>query len=217
MTTGFLKFRQMYKVFFNDRAVLIGSTFKKSLIHKSLVYQPSNIKEAELAWSVFKNDLAGRDLILISNDPENMKNMFFSLFLIIGAAGGLVSNTDSQLLCIYRWGKWDLPKGKAEKGEKMEETAIREVEEECGISDLINEGLNSVTFHIYEHPRKPGNWILKQTFWFNMKYEGNQKLVPQINEDIVDAKWFGKSNLGEVVVNTWASLNPLITAWANSE
>jgi 8-oxo-dGTP pyrophosphatase MutT (NUDIX family) len=217
MTTGFLKFRQMYKVFFNDRRVLIGSTFKKSLIHKSLVYRPSNFKEVELAWLAFKNDLTGRDLILLCNDQENMKDMFFSLFLVIDAAGGLVRNTESQLLCIYRWGKWDLPKGKAEKGEKIEETAIREVEEECGISDLRNEGLNSVTFHIYEHPRKPGKWILKQTFWFNMAYSGNQKLVPQINEDIVDVRWFCKSGLGVVIDNTWASLKPIIKDWANSE
>jgi 8-oxo-dGTP pyrophosphatase MutT (NUDIX family) len=207
----------MYKVFFNDRAVLIGSTFKKSLIQKSLVYQPSNITEVKLAWLVFKNDLEGRDLILFCNDHEDMKNMFFSLFVIIDAAGGLVSNSDSQLLSIYRWGKWDLPKGKAEKGEKIEETALREVEEECGISDLKNEGLNSVTYHIYEHPRKPGSWILKQTYWFNMTYSGDQKLVPQMNEDIVDVRWFCKSDLVVVIDNTWASLKPIITDWANSE
>ena len=117
-------------------------------------------------------------------------------------------------MCIYRWGKWDLTKGKAEKGETIAETAIREVEEECGITNLQNDGFNSLTWHIYEHPRKPGNWILKQTHWFNMRYTGNEELVPQINEDILEAKWFTKSELKIVTENTWASLRPLIEEFA---
>jgi 8-oxo-dGTP pyrophosphatase MutT (NUDIX family) len=216
MTEVFINFRQMYKVFFNDRAVFIGPTFKKSLIQKSLVFQVSNLIELESIWVDFRDDSQGRDLILLTDNPDICKKMFFSLFSIVDAAGGLISNTENQLLCIYRWGKWDLPKGKAEKGERMEETAVREVEEECGITDLKNEGLNSITWHVYEHPRKPGKWILKQTYWFNMKHEGNQELVPQINEDIVAAKWFSKSELCEVIENTWASLKPLISYWANS-
>lgn len=205
----------MYKVFFNDRIVFVGSTFKKSLIQKSLVFQVSTLKEMQTAWFDFRDDVSGRDLILLTNAPEVGKTMFFSLFALINAAGGLVSNSENKLLCILRWGKWDLPKGKAEKGEKMEETAIREVEEECGISNPTNEGLNSITYHIYEHPVKPGKWILKQTHWFNMMYEGNQLLVPQVKEDIVEAKWFSKSELGVVIENTWSSLKPLISDWAN--
>jgi len=207
----------MYKVFFNDRAVLIGSTFKKSLIKKSLVFQVSDSTEAEKAWNVFKDDQQLRDLVLLTDNPDVGKDLFFLLFSIIDAAGGLVRNSDHKLLCIYRWGKWDLPKGKAEKGETIAETAIREVEEECGITNLQNEGLNSVTWHIYEHPRKPGNWILKQTHWFNMTYSGDKELVPQINEDILEAKWFAKSELKLVVENTWASLRPLIEACANQK
>jgi 8-oxo-dGTP pyrophosphatase MutT (NUDIX family) len=216
MTTVFIKFRQMYKVFFNDRAVFIGSTFKKSLIQKSLIFQVSNLKEMESAWIFFRNNQQSKDLILVTENPEIGKKMFFSLFSIVDAAGGMVSNSENLLLSIFRWGKWDLPKGKVEKDEKLEETAVREVEEECGISGFKNNGLNSVTYHIYEHPRKPGKWILKQTYWFDMLYCGSQKLCPQINEDIVDAKWFSKSEIGNVIENTWASLKPLIIDWANS-
>jgi 8-oxo-dGTP pyrophosphatase MutT (NUDIX family) len=206
----------MYKVFFNDRTVFIGSTFKKSLIQKSLIYEVSNLKEMESAWLVFRNNPQPENLIFVTENPEIGKNMFFSIFSIVDAAGGVVSNSENHLLCIYRWGKWDLPKGKAEKGEKLEITAIREVEEECGISGLKNNGLNSVTFHIYEHPVKPGKWILKQTYWYDMLYNGTQKLIPQINEDIVEAKWFSKNEIGMVLENTWASLKLLITGWANS-
>ena len=40
------------------------------------------------------------------------------------------------MLFIYRFNKWDLPKGKLNKGEKKQDCAIREVEEECGICNL---------------------------------------------------------------------------------
>jgi 8-oxo-dGTP pyrophosphatase MutT (NUDIX family) len=206
----------MYKVFFNDRAIRIGSTFKKSLIKKNLVIQVSFLEQMESAWFDFRNDLEGRDLFLLTDYPDEGLKLFFNLFSLVDAAGGLVLNSEGQLLCIYRWGKWDLPKGKAEKGEKMEETASREVEEECGITGLLNNGLNTITYHIYEHPRKPDYWIMKQTFWYNMTYAGNQVLVPQLNEDIVEAKWFSKSEIGNVIENTWASIKPLITEWANS-
>ena len=207
----------MYKVFFNDRAVLIGSTFKKSLIQKCLISHPSDLKDMEAAWLFFKNNQQEKDLIILTNNPESAKEMFFSMFTIINAAGGLVSNSENKLLCISRWWKWDLPKGKAEKNEKIEETALREVKEECGITNLRNNGFNSVTYHIYEHPRKPGKWILKQTYWFNMSVSGNEKLVPQINEDIIDARWVSKKDLEMVIENTWASLIPVIKAWTNSE
>ena len=51
------------------------------------------------------------------------------------AAGGLVTNENNELLMIFRRGKWDLPKGKLDKGETIEECAIREVEEETGIGN----------------------------------------------------------------------------------
>ncbi|MEK9830598.1 MAG: NUDIX hydrolase, partial [Schleiferiaceae bacterium] len=37
------------------------------------------------------------------------------------AAGGWVKNGRGEVLWIYRLGHWDLPKGKLESGENMEE------------------------------------------------------------------------------------------------
>ena len=48
-------------------------------------------------------------------------------------AGGLVINNNSKVLFIYRKNKWDLPKGKLDDGENLEEAAIREVVEETGL------------------------------------------------------------------------------------
>ena len=41
------------------------------------------------------------------------------------------------LLLHYPSGHWDFVKGKTEEGESMRETAIRETEEETGISDIV--------------------------------------------------------------------------------
>jgi len=210
-------FGQMYKVFFNDRVILIDSTVKNFLLDNSLYYQITTRADAESAWKSFLSDTLGRDMLLLAEKPESGRDLFFGLFKIIIAAGGVVSNSDNALLCISRWGKWDLPKGKSEKGEKPEETAVREVEEECGISNLLNKGLNSITYHIYEHPRKPGSWILKHTYWYNMDYNGKEELIPQTQEEIIDARWFIKSDLGTVLNNIWASLKPIIENYINSE
>jgi 8-oxo-dGTP pyrophosphatase MutT (NUDIX family) len=206
----------MYKVFFNDRVILICSVVNNSRLDNSLFYPVTSALEAENAWKSFLGDTEKRDMCLLVEHPDEDKKFLFGLFTIVNAAGGVVSNSCDQLLCILRWGKWDLPKGKMEKNEKPEETALREVEEECGISGLAITGFNSITYHIYEHPRKPGRWVLKQTYWFNMVYSGNEMLIPQTLEDIVEAKWFNRSDLNEVTYNTWVSLLSIFDNYISS-
>ena len=65
-------------------------------------------------------------------------------------AGGVVTDEEGRVLWIQRNDKWDLPKGKLEAGESLEEAAIREVEEETGISALTITGEAYTTFHTYE-------------------------------------------------------------------
>jgi len=199
----------MYEVFFNDRVVFIGSTFKKSLTADSLVCHISDADSVRKAWEIFKISSIYKKMFLISDDSELIKKYFFNLFKIVMAAGGLVRNNQNQLLCIYRWGKWDLPKGKIEKGEEVEDAALREVEEECGIQGVVLKNLNSITYHIYENQFKPGVWVLKPTYWYNMVYEGCETLSPQVKEDILKAQWFDPDKLDAVVENTWISLVPL--------
>ena len=56
-------------------------------------------------------------------------------YTFIEAAGGVVENK-ANILMIYRLKKWDLPKGKKDNKEKIKETAVREVEEECGLAGI---------------------------------------------------------------------------------
>ena len=46
-------------------------------------------------------------------------------------------NESGEFLIIKRNGVWDLPKGKLEKGEDFETAALREVEEETGLEEMV--------------------------------------------------------------------------------
>ncbi len=136
-------------------------------------------------------------------DFEKLVNDFKSHFKYIEAAGGVVRNSKNELLVIQRLGKPDLPKGKIEQGENAMEAAIREVEEECGINDLELLSEAKPSYHIYLHNNKR---ILKKTFWFKMKYAGNEVLVPQTEEDITDVEWCNALKLEKSKKETYQSL-----------
>ncbi|MBK8341799.1 MAG: NUDIX domain-containing protein [Flavobacteriales bacterium] len=52
------------------------------------------------------------------------------------AAGGAVTDERGRLLAIHRLGRWDLPKGKVDRGESVSTAAVREVQEECGLQEV---------------------------------------------------------------------------------
>jgi len=106
----------------------------------------------------------------------------------IVAAGGIVSNEQQQLLLIFRRGVWDLPKGKLDKGETIEACAVREVEEETGIRNILLGDSISVTYHEYYDKWVKAD-VIKETHWFAMQITGNQVLVPQTEEDIEQIQW----------------------------
>src|SRR4051812_48020306 len=74
--------------------------------------------------------------VFLHADLEALKKAIWKKFTIIRAAGGLVVNDGGEMLFIFRRGKWDLPKGKLEEGEDLEECAVREVEEETGLKNV---------------------------------------------------------------------------------
>ena len=144
--------------------------------------------------------------VYINNSPEIITEnweSFCANHMLIEAAGGLVYNDKNQLLMIFRDGKWDLPKGKLEVGENIEQCAMREVEEECGVSGLIITQQLQETYHTYEINRQK---ILKRIFWFEMKSSFKGKLTPQTKEGITAVVWTDKEDIAEKLENSFGNI-----------
>ena len=123
-------------------------------------------------------------------------------YKLVLAAGGLVRNKKSHILFIYRNGRWDLPKGKAELGELIEETASREVKEECGLENLIVIDHITDTYHTYDIK---GSRKLKKTYWYRM-YSTDKELIPQMEEGITKIRWIKEEKLEKIFSKTYPSI-----------
>ncbi|MCW8898557.1 MAG: NUDIX domain-containing protein [Flavobacteriales bacterium] len=155
-----------------------------------------------------RNDDKLKHLVFLTLTPEEDFIRFKNNFELIIAAGGKVSNAAGNILFIFRLGKWDLPKGKVEVGETLEESAIREVEEECGISKLTIINHLKDTYHLYELNNK---MVIKQSVWYEMKTDDTSKLIPQTEENITDARWMNDEEIQhEVLKNTYPSIREII-------
>ena len=143
-------------------------------------------------------------------DVEISWSAFVGQFEFVQAAGGVVVNRDKKVLFIFRHEKWDLPKGKVEDGESLDEGALREVEEECSISEL-NLGKKLYTsWHTYLQKGEP---MLKATAWFIMGYDGDRKPSPQLIEGITDTRWLSIEELDMVRANTYPSVMDVMNAY----
>ena len=186
---------------FDDRVVVL--TGKRPAIDNDRLYIFKNRQELAQRLERFENSDDER-LYITHRNLNELFEYFAGCFKYIEAAGGLVTLPDGRILMIRRLGKWDLPKGKCEKGETLQETAIREVMEECGLAaspvitgELIN------TFHTYY---RKGNHVLKRTAWFTMTYNGDDALHPQLDEDITEAMWISENQLNIFLQNTYKSI-----------
>lgn len=119
-----------------------------------------------------------------------------------------------RLLVIKRLGKWDLPKGKLDKGESIDAAALREVQEECGIDDLKIIRPLAVTWHTYE---RNGKDHLKRTDWFLMTASADKQLTPQIEEDIEEVRWMTNEEVDRMKGETYPSLLKVIEAWQSGQ
>lgn len=191
----------MYEVFVNDRPFCLAAGRPN--------FDPSD-DPSELMHQAFLDLESGiLDKFEIKGDVDELWSRFTRLFKVVEAAGGLAFDPQGQLLVIKRWGKWDLPKGKMEEGESPAQSALREVEEECGISDLqLGEELFP-TYHTYRIGTKP---VLKVTYWFAMTSSGKDSLVPQTEEGIEEVLWMKRERWPEILANTYANISRLIQA-----
>ncbi|WCM41860.1 NUDIX domain-containing protein [Flavobacterium sp. CBA20B-1] len=192
----------MYKVFINDKPLFLTSTLEKERNFKYYLLETIDLQK--LIAQYFSGEVT--NAYLYHPFEEQLMKLFKDKITVNKAGGGLVENDKKQVLFIFRNGKWDLPKGGIEKNETIEQTSIREVEEETGCKNLkINKRLEK-TFHIF---KRNGEYRLKITYWFlmNTKYKGN--LHGQIEEGIEKVVWVDKKDIPELLKNSYQNIKLL--------
>lgn len=192
----------MYKVFVNDCPIILTDN-KKNAIKFNLVHFES-IQADEIVVQIFQHKLKGNSLYCENLEASWIK--FQSYFKSQKAAGGKVLNANNEVLFIYRFKKWDLPKGKLDKGESISECAVREVEEECGITKLQVIKPLETTYHIYQ---EKGKTILKTTYWFLMHTDFVGELTPQSEEGIEQVAFKNEEEVQQALENTYENIKLL--------
>jgi len=196
----------MYKVHFENRFIMISPEpdriQKYGLFHK--FYATSELYKL---ISEFQADSSIQSVNIYGTNIRHIWKIFRIYFTEVGAAGGLVRHTEGKYLFIEKKGKLDLPKGHIEPGEEPEACALREVQEECGISGHSIVKSLQPSYHTYSWE---GISYLKKTSWFLMEYDGEMVTEPQIKEGITKVEWLSPDELNKIKGTAWLSLMDLI-------
>jgi 8-oxo-dGTP pyrophosphatase MutT (NUDIX family) len=197
--------QQSYKVFINNRPFsFMSDAGAAANIPGTLVVNYDSAETLSVMMDLAHSEAKFfAHVIVLHNDPSRVLHKVESLTKVIEAAGGAVKNSEGKLLMIYRRGKWDLPKGKIDKGETPEKAAVREVEEECGVSGLQIVRALTPTYHTYKEGEQ---LILKKTWWYEMTTADTKKLVPQAEEGILKCEWRNEEGVAEAMKDTFQSV-----------
>ena len=192
----------MYKVFINDKPLFLTSTLEKETNFQYFLLDTVDIQK--LIAQYFSGQVT--NAYLYQPDEDFLIKNFKDKLTINKAGGGLVENEKGQILFIFRNGKWDLPKGGIEKNETIEETSIREVEEETGCLNLKIEKKLQKTYHVF---KRNGEYKLKITYWYAMTTEYQGALKGQIDEGIEKVVWVDKEDIPELLKNSYQNIKLL--------
>ncbi len=152
---------------------------------------------------------------------EEMLKGFLERFGRIEAGGALVYTRAGYLLSILRWDLWDLPKGKRERNESLEECARREAQEETGIDLTGVEGQFLMrTRHIFQE-RNSSKWNVKEVYWYCFAVDQPQPVKPQRSEGIRQVRWISLREWEMRQLPTFLSIRAVLetfrTWWNNQQ
>jgi hydrolase, NUDIX family len=193
---------KIYKIFYNEKLIILTNRLTSKLLkNKIFLLEDISIKE-------FISKIEHKKLkkVVIFYPENDIFEKFLEKIERIQAGGGVVQNKVGDILFIKRKGKWDLPKGKLEKGENISECALREVEEETGVSQLSLKGFRSITYHIFSRDNK---FFLKETHWFDMFSTFGDNFIPQKEEDIEKVTWKSDKKLIKTLKKSFLNIKEL--------
>lgn len=192
----------MYKVFVNDKPLFLTNEVQKETDFQIFLLESVDVNK--LIVKLFQNKI--EKAILYHPDERLIMKTLKAKIPTVKAGGGKVYNKNGEVLFIFRNGKWDLPKGGTEKNETMEETAMREVEEETGVSGLSITKKLQKTYHVF---KRNGVYKLKQTYWFEM--QSTFKGIPegQEEEGIEKVEWVQPDKIPQLLENSYENIKLL--------
>jgi len=197
----------MYRIFHGKHRIYLSK--KESHIAK---YKPDFIfkkpKEEQIKEALKVSKKATKPLkILLLGDPDKILKKVVCEFKYQIAAGGIVHNAKGKILLMKRLGKWDLPKGKLDKGETIEECALREIDEETGAKELSVTSSFAETYHTYYRNEK---WVIKHTHWYLVDCKKHKNISPQEEEDIESVEWVKFKNINITKIDTYPAIRWLL-------
>lgn len=148
--------------------------------------------------------------VFLHPDLSALQAAFAKKWTLIQASGGLVKNESGENLLIFRRGKWDLPKGKLDEGEDLESCALREIQEETGLTGLSLQRPLKITWHTYH---EGSHLILKESHWYLIHCQGPQELRPQTEEDITELRWVNDASLPVYFDSAFPSVVDVLQTW----
>ncbi len=192
----------MFTIFVNQKKIVLTNLVEKEHGFKNYLLKSVTIEDVldELQNTYLK------EVRLIHKNEKKLLKKFLKLLPNVVAGGGKVYNAKKEILFIYRNNKWDLPKGKAEKNESIEQTALREVAEETGVGGLKIVKTLPITYHIF---KRNGINKIKITHWFEMTTHFEGKLYPEKSEGITKANWFSEKKAKKALENSYANIKDL--------
>lgn len=192
----------MYKVFVNDKPLFLTNEIDRETDFQLFLLESADIKK--IVTKIFENKI--QKAYLYHPDEKEIMKTLRSKMPVNKCGGGLVYNKKNEVLFIYRHGKWDLPKGGVEKGEDIQQTALREVEEETGVGNLVITDKLQKTYHIF---KRSGRYKLKVTHWFEMRtdFEGVPK--GQLEEGIEKVAWLKPEDIPHALQNSYENIKLL--------
>lgn len=193
----------MYKVFVNDKPLFLTDKIEKETDFQLFLLDSVDIDKIIIKYFQNKIDKA----FLYHPDEKAMMKRLKEKIPVQKAGGGVVYNPEGKVLFIKRNGKWDLPKGGIEKHEEIEDTAIREVEEETGVRQLKVTKKLPKTYHVF---KRNGKYRLKITSWFEMTTSYDGVLVGQAEEGIEEVVWFDKEQIKAAMSNSYENIKLLV-------
>jgi 8-oxo-dGTP pyrophosphatase MutT (NUDIX family) len=192
----------MYKVFVNDKPLFLTNEIQKETDFQIFLLESVDIKQ--LIVKMFSNKIE-KAFLYYPDEKEIIKKLKEKIS-VVKAGGGVVYNAKGEVLFIFRNKKWDLPKGGTEKGEDIEQTAIREVEEETGVSGLSITHKLQKTYHVF---KRNGRYKLKITHWFAMQTSYDGELRGQLEEGIEKVAWLSSEEVKDALKNSYDNIKLL--------